>query len=55
MKLLTYLHLVPRLRIVELTLHFPIRLHDVFLTHLNTGITLLSSRYKIMGNYERIC
>jgi hypothetical protein len=39
-KLTTHLHVVPRLRMMELYLHSPTRLHDVKLNELSTGITL---------------
>jgi hypothetical protein len=35
-----HVHLVPRLRMVELYLHFPIRLHGAVLNKLSPGITL---------------
>jgi hypothetical protein len=40
-KLTTYLCLVPRSRMVELYIHFPIRLHGVVLNYLSTGTTLI--------------
>jgi hypothetical protein len=39
-KLTTHLHIVLKSRMVELNLHFPIRLHGVVLNYLSTGTTL---------------
>jgi hypothetical protein len=39
-KLTTHLHLMSRLRVMELYLHSPIRLHDVVLNSLSTGETI---------------
>jgi hypothetical protein len=41
MKLIIYLYLVSRSRIVELYLQYPIRIHDLVLNELSTGATLL--------------
>jgi hypothetical protein len=41
-QLTTHVHLVPRIRMVELYLHSPVYFHGVALNYLSTGTTLLS-------------
>jgi hypothetical protein len=52
-KLTAHFHLVPRLRMVELYIHFPIRLHGVVFNSLSTGTTLPFLQYNL-SEYDAV-